>query len=464
MVDRKNNSIQVENKMGTQSVKWLLFSMSFPPMISMIVAALYNIVDSIFVAKISEKSLTALTIAFPVQMLMVSILVGTGVGLASLISRRLGEKRQAEADMAVTHGIALGLLCYIAFLIFGLFISPIYVKSFTDDPLIISQTVLYLRIVMSGSITICISIPIERILQATGNTLAPMIFNISGAAINSCLAPIFIIGLFGMPRLNVLGAGLVAVFGQSIALSIALILFHKGKHLVHIDFKHFKFHMKIVKDIYVVAIPTIILMSITSVMLSIMNIILMPLSHSAVAVLGVYFRIQQFVFMPIFGMCQGALPLMGYNYGAKKKERFVKIYKSAIVVSILIMATGMVLFQLLPDKILLLFSAKDSMMEIGIDALRTISLGFLPAGFCIVTIAVFQALAHGTAAMLTSILRQLVCIIPLAYIFAKTLGLDAVWFSFPIAELVAFTFVLFYFMHIYKTQIKKLDDINTIPV
>jgi putative MATE family efflux protein len=432
--------------------------MSFPPMISMITNALYNIVDIIFVARLIEASLTAVTIAFPVQMLMIAVLVGTGVGLSSLISRRLGEGNQREADIATTHGIVLGLFSYVVFAILGIFLSPMYVGFFTDDPVIAGQAILYLRIVMVGSFTISLSVPIERILQATGNMLAPMSFNMAGAIINACLAPIFILGLFGAPQLGVLGAGLVAVFGQGIALIIAITVFHRGTHLVHIDFKGFKLRAKTVKDIYAVALPTMIMMSITSVMISLMNMILIAYSTSAVAVLGAYFRIQQFIFMPVFGMCQGALPLMGFNFGARRKDRLMSIYKIAIIAGIAIMAFGTIIFQLFPHWILSLFAAEGEMMNIGVPAMRVISLGFIPAGFSIVTVSLFQALSHGTAAMFSSILRQLICIIPLAYIFGKIMGLGAIWYAFPIAEIVAFAFSAFYFARVYQKQIMPLSS------
>jgi putative MATE family efflux protein len=449
-----------ENKMGVLPIRKLLFSMSLPPMLSMLLNALYNIVDSIFVAKISENALAAVTLVFPVQMLMMSICVGTGVGLASLISRRLGEKRQRDADIAAAHGFFLAVICWVAFAAFGLFGAEPFLRMFTDNPDILSMGIVYCRIVAVGSVFMCISICIERIMQATGDMIHPMIFNSVGAAINTALAPIFIIGLLGAPRLGVMGAGLVAITGQCIAMIIAVVMFVRNEHAVTVSFKGFRLSGRTIGDILVVGAPSIIMISIQSFLISGLNAILITYSTTAVAVLGVYFRIQTFVILPVIGMGQGALPIIGYNFGAKNRKRLLATFKLAYKIATTIMIVGVALFWIFPEQIMTLFNAGEDMMDIGVHALRIISISYIPAAFTIVAVTLFQATAHGIFAAIISIVRQLGFILPLAYLLLYFFGIDAVWFAFPIAESAALVMAIFFYRRVKARQIDILPEGN----
>ncbi|MDR0596067.1 MAG: MATE family efflux transporter [Clostridiales Family XIII bacterium] len=454
-----------ENKMGTLPVGKLLFSMSLPPMLSMLLGALYNIIDSIFVAQLSvtEKPLTAVTLAFPAQMFMMAICIGLGVGNASLISRRLGEKKQDEADSAATHGFFLALVCWVIFAAFGLFGTEPFLRLFTSDAEILSMAVTYLRIVAVGSVFMCFSICIERIMQATGDMIHPMIFNSVGAGLNAILAPIFIIGQLGAPRLGIMGAGLVAVTGQCVAMVIAVVMFVKNEHAVSVHFRGFRVKGRTIGDILAVGAPSIIMVSIQSFLISGLNAILLyclpkAAGDMAVAVLGVYFRIQTFVVLPVIGMGQGALPIIGYNFGARNRRRLMATFKLAIKIAMIIMAVGVALFWLLPEQIMSLFSASPDMMDMGVHALRAISISYIPAAFTIVCVTLFQATAHGIFAMIISIVRQLGFILPLAYILLANFGVDSVWYAFPIAEIAALAMSATFLRRVYNKQIKQLPD------
>ncbi|MDR2163956.1 MAG: MATE family efflux transporter [Clostridiales Family XIII bacterium] len=449
-----------ENKMGVLPIGKLLFSMSLPPMVSMLLNALYNIVDSIFVSKISEEALAAVTLVFPVQMLMMSICVGIGVGLSSLISRRLGEKKQEEADAASSHGFFLAIICWVIFAMFGLFGAEPFLRMFTDSEEILSMALVYFRIVTIGSVFICFSICIERIMQSTGDMMHPMIFNSIGAAINTVLAPVFIIGLWGAPRLGVMGAGFVAITGQCTAMIIAIVMFVRNEHAVSVSFKGFRVRGRTLADILVVGAPSIIMISIQSFLISGLNALLIAYSTTAVAVLGVYFRIQTFVILPVIGMGQGALPIIGYNYGARNRKRLLATLGLAYKIATAIMVVGVALFWIFPEQIMALFSAKGDMMDIGVHALRTISISYIPAAFTIVAITMFQATAHGIFAAIISIVRQLGFILPVAYILLQRFGIDAVWFAFPIAEAAALAMAAIFYRRVKHSQIDRLPDGN----
>jgi putative MATE family efflux protein len=454
---KENEKLLVpENKMGVLPIGKLLFTMSLPPMISMIINSLYNIIDSICVAQVSENALAAVTLVFPVQMLIISIMVGISVGLSSLIARRLGEKRQADADSAAAHGFVIAIVAWAFFALFAIFIAPLFLGLYTEDPEILDGAILYCRIVMIGSLPMCIAITIERILQATGNMIFPMIFNATGAIINAILAPIFIIGLLGAPALGIMGAGIVAVFGQSIAMIIAIILFVANEHAVTVKFKGFRCKGEIIKDIFAVGAPTIVMMSIQSFLITGLNAILISYSTTAVAVLGIYYRIQTFVVMPVIGMNQGALPLMGYNFGAKKKARLLEVYHKAIKVAFIIMLIGVALFWVFPREIMSMFAAGPEMMDMGVHALRAISVSFFFAPFVIITIGLFQALAHGAYAMIISIIRQLGMILPAAYILVHLFGVNGAWYAFPVAEGTAFVLALLFRRRIMRKEIDRL--------
>jgi putative MATE family efflux protein len=444
--------------MGVQPIGRLLVSMSLPPMISMLVGACYNIVDSIFVARISEEALASVTLVFPIQMIMISICVGIGVGLSSVISRRLGEKRQAAADSAAAHGFFLALVSWLVFAAFGLFLAKPTLSLFTTDPAILDGAVVYAQIVCIGSVFSCFSICIERILQSAGNMIYPMIFNMIGAIVNTILAPIFIIGYFGVPGYGIRGGGFVAIFGQFVALAIAVFLFRRKDPGVAISFRGFRPRRETVRDILAVAVPTVIMMAIFPLLVAALNKILITYSATAVAVLGIYFRVQSLITMPVIGINQGALPLIGYNFGAQNRKRLVATLRLALTASLAIMAAGTALFWIFPHSIMRLFSAEGEMLTLGIGALRIVSLGFLGAAVVIILIGFFQAVAHAAFATVISLVRQLILILPLAYVLTKYFGVYRFWWAYPIAEYVALVMALVFFNRIYRREIVAMPD------
>lgn len=445
------------NKMGVMPVKKLLFNMAWPAILSMTINAMYNVVDSIFVAKISEDALTAVSIVNPIQMLIIALSVGSGVGINSLIARRLGAQKQAEADQAASTGLRIGLLNYFVFLIVGVVFTGIFVSSYAEKgSYIYEEACKYMAIVCIGSFFVNIQVVFEKILQATGNMVGPMICSLTGAVVNIILDPILIFGLLGAPKLGVAGAAIATVFGQLCGMTVGAIITFKGDHLVSLKIKGFKIDWGIVADIYKVGLPSIVMQSIGSVMLIFYNMILVAFSTTAVAVLGVYFKIQSFVFMPVFGLNQGAMPIMGYNYGARNKDRLMEAYEEALKVAVVVMALGVILFQTLPKQLLLMFEASDEMLAIGIPALRIISICFLPAAFGIITGTLFQGTGHGVYSLCCSVIRQLVGILPLAFILIRIGGVTLSWAAFPLAELLGVTYSAIMLVRLYKREIKDL--------
>ena len=373
-----------ENKMGTMPVNKLLVTMSLPMVISMIVQALYNIVDSIFVSRLSEDALTAVSMAFPMQNLMISVAVGTGVGINAMLSRALGEKKFEAANKTAENGIFIEVLGYVLFLLIGIFVTKPFFLAQAGAGDIANMGIEYTRICLLMSFGIFMQIGFERILQSTGRTIFTMITQSTLAIINIILDPILIFGLFGMPKMGVAGAAIATVTGQ-ICAAILAITFNLTKNPdVHISFKGFKPQIIFVKNILSVGIPSIIMSSVGSAMTFGMNKILITFSSTAVAVFGVYFKLNSFVFMPVFGLNNGMVPIVSYNYGAQNKKRLTKTIKLAIMYAVCIMFIGIMLFQFIPDVLLKLFDASDHMLEIGIPALRVISLSFAFAGICIV--------------------------------------------------------------------------------
>ncbi len=452
------SGIKKENKMGTQPIGKLLFTMSLPAILSMLVNALYNIVDSIFVAHISEDALSALSLVFPLQFLIIAVAIGTGVGLNSLISRRLGARMQEAADRAASHGIILAVLGGLVFALIGIFGSKPYILAFSEVPSISEYGIQYCSVILTFSIFVFISATIEKIFQATGNMIYPMFIGLSGGLINIVLDPILIFGLFGLPRLEVLGAALATIISQFIGLCVAVGLWMKQEHAVKISLKGFRFHGQTVKEIYAVGFPAILMQAIGSVMLVGLNAILISFSSTAVAVLGAYFRLQSFVFMPVFGLNQGVMPLVGYNFGAKNKSRVIKTFKLGLLACLGIMFFGFLLFQLLPGPLLMLFDASDQMMEIGLNALRLISICFIPAAFGISCSTLFQATGHGVLSLIISLARQLFFILPLAYLLAQQFGVNRVWLAFPLSEIASVLICLLFLVYIYKKEIKHLGN------
>lgn len=447
-----------ENKMGVLPVNRLLVTMSLPMMISMLVQALYNIVDSIFVARIEEKALTAVSLAFPIQTLMIAVGVGTAVGINALLSRFLGEKEFEKADTVAKNGIFLALVSYILFLCIGIFGVRIFYTSQTTDTVIINYGVEYLTIVCVASFGIFIQVTFEKLLQSTGKTFYTMITQGTGAVINIILDPILIFGYFGMPKMGVAGAAVATVVGQCVAGMLAIIMNVKVNQEIHVGMKGFKPNGKVVKQIYMIGIPSIIMQAIGSVMTYGMNRILITFTDTATAVFGVYFKLQSFVFMPVFGLNNGMVPIIAYNYGAGNKERVVKTFKLSVCYAVAIMAAGVVIMQCIPDRLLLLFEASETMLDIGVPALRIISTCFVVAAFCIVTGSVFQALGYAWYSMINSICRQLVVLLPAAYLLALTGKLKNVWWSFPIAEVMSASVTVFFLARIWKRVISRIGE------
>lgn len=445
-----------ENKMGVMPIPKLLITMSLPMMLSMLVQALYNIVDSIFVAQIDEYALTAVSLAFPLQNLMIGVATGTGVGINALLSRSLGEKNEKEASLAANNGIFLALVSYLVFALIGLTISRPFFAMQTNIPEIVEYGTQYLTIICICSFGLFMQIAFERLLQSTGKTLYTMITQSLGAIINIIMDPILIFGLFGFPKMGVAGAAAATVFGQITAMTLALVFNLKVNHEIHLSIKGFRPDLRIIRIIYSVGVPSIIMMAIGSVMTFGFNKILLMFTSTATAVFGVYFKLNSFAFMPVFGLNNGMIPIIAYNYGAQNKQRITATIKMSICIAISLMLVGLAVFQLLPDKLLLLFNASDHMLDIGVPALRTISLSFLFAGFCIVVGSVFQALGNGIYSLIISIARQLVVLLPAAYILAHTLGLNAVWWSFNIAEIVSLVMSVVLLRKIYKEKIQNM--------
>lgn len=450
------NAKPAENKMGTMPINRLLISMSLPMIISMLVQAMYNIIDSVFVAQIGEEALAAVSMAFPIQNLMIAVSVGTCVGINALLSRSLGEGKPKDAQLTAVNGIFLAFLGALAFALFGLFGSRMYFQSQTSDPLIVEYGVQYLQICTVLSIGLFMEMTLERILQSTGRTIYNMYSQGVGAITNIVLDPIMIFGLLGFPALGIRGAALATVTGQILAAFLSLCFNLKKNEDVSIDMRGFKPNGRIIRIIYEVGIPSIIMQSIASVMTYGMNLILISFSATAVTVFGVYFKLQSFIFMPIFGLNNGMIPIVAYNYGARNKKRIMDTARLSIFIAVGIMLVGIVIFQVFPAQLLMMFNASEHMLEVGIPALRLISLSFIFAGYSIIVSSVFQALGNGIYSLIISVARQLLCILPVAYTFARIFGLHAVWFSFPLAEIVSVVLSSILFKRIYDRKIAIL--------
>ena len=449
-----------ENKMGTMPINKLLISMALPMVISMLVQAMYNIVDSIFVSRLSENALTAVSMAFPMQSLMFSVASGIGVGMNALLSRSLGQKNFKAANKAAMNGMFLEAIGAFLFILVGIFLVEPFFRIQTDNPEIIDLGISYTRLCMVLCFGIYGQFTFERILQSTGRTFYTMITQLVGAVINIILDPIMIFGLLGFPKLGVAGAALATVIGQIFAAAIAFILNKKKNPDVQLEFKGFRPENHYIKTILAVGIPSIIMASVGSVMTFGMNLILgvYLASSTAVAVFGVYFKLNSFIFMPVFGLNNGMVPIVSYNYGARNRKRLMDTIKFSIIYAVALMLIGLALFQFIPDKLLALFNASEDMLAIGVPALRIISLSFSFAGVCIIIVSTFQALGHGFFSMFVSIARQLVVLLPSAFILAAVGGLQATWWSFPIAEIASLTLSLVFFKHLYDKIIKPLDE------
>ncbi|MDR0880067.1 MAG: MATE family efflux transporter [Clostridioides sp.] len=456
----KENTPEIEpqeNKMGTMPINKLLLTMSVPMMISMLVQALYNVVDSIFVAQISENALTAVSLAFPVQMLITAVMVGTGVGVNSFLSRSLGEKDFESVKKVAVNGVFLAWMSSLVFVLIGIFLAEPFFKTQTSSPEIIKYGVEYLSTVCIFSIGIFSQVIFERLLISTGKTMYSMISQTVGAVTNIILDPIFIFGFLGVPAMGVRGAAIATVIGQCFAALIAFYFNIKKNDEVPLSFKGFRPDLKIIKKIYAVGIPTMVMQSIGSLMTYSMNKILISFTPTATAVFGVYFKLQSIIFMPVFGLNNGMVPIVAYNFGARNPKRIVKTIKLSLVYAISVMFIGFLIFQTFPNTLLRMFNASNDMVVLGSTALRIISTHFMFAGFCIVLVSVFQALGYGLRSMFISITRQLVVLLPTAWILARvTNNVSAVWWAFPVSELVSLLLCLYFIKDVYNTKIKTL--------
>ena len=426
-----------ENKMGVLPVGKLLANMAIPMMISMLFQALYNVVDSVFVARISQDALNAVSLAFPLQNLMIALGGGTGVGMNALLSRSLGEKRQEAVDRAANTGIFLFLCTAVIFAVLGLTISRPFFLAQTENMVIVEYGVSYTRICLGVSVGLFSQFCFERLLQSTGRTALAMCTQLTGAIINMVLDPILIFGLFGMPRLEVAGAAIATVVGQVIAACMAVVMNIRFNHDVHIRPRSIRWHGPTAKEIYRVGIPSIVMQSISSVMTFGMNRILISFTEAATAVFGAYFKLQSFIFMPVFGLNNGMVPIVAYNFGADRMDRVKKTVKLTICTAVTIMCLGCAAFQLAPDVLLSFFTPSEEMLTIGRVALRVISTHFPLEGFCSIAGSVCQALGKPLYSLITSVCRQLLVLLPVAWLLAQSGNLLLVWFAFPIAELMS---------------------------
>ena len=449
----KNKKPIGQDALGTMSIGRLIMNMSLPIMMSMLIQSLYNVVDSIFVSWISEEAITAVSLAFPLQGLLIAFSVGTGVGTQSLLSRKLGEKNDRDAKQVRDHGIFLALSTWVVFAILTIFLSRPFMGFFTDDQELLRLSLVYIRIVIILSTGMFMSVMLERLMQAYGDSFHSMITQATGAIMNIILDPVLIFGC----KLGVAGAAIATVIGQwvSCALGFYFLKKHSG---ITISLKGFKPNRRIVKGIYAVGVPQICTTSLMAVMVSAINTILIAFSSTAVAVFGIYGKLQSFVFMPVLGLSAGTVPIIGYNYGARNRHRITETVRKAIMIAFAFMALGFMVFQFLPDKLLSLFNATPDMLEIGIPALKTISWSFLLASISIAMSSSFQGTGVGFYTLIQGFVRQIVVLIPLAYGLSRFMGINGIWLSFILAEVVGLAVSLILYARIYRKKIKPLED------
>lgn len=444
-----------ENKMGSMPINKLIINMSIPLITSMFIQAFYNIVDSFFVSKINEEALTAVSMSFPAQNLMISAGTGIGIGITSLIARYLGAKDSKGITKVVHNGVFLGILNSILFIIFGLFFTKFYFEFQKASGLIEEYGLQYLTLCSVFSFAIIMEITFERMLIASGKTFYTMITQSTGAIINIIFDPIFIFGLFGFPKMGIVGAAVATVLGQTIAMILALYFNIKKNHEVRFAIKKFKINFKTILNIYEIGFPSIIMQSAASFLIFQLNNLLSSFSTTATAVLGIYFKLQSFVVLPVFGLNNSVISIVSYNYGAGKIKRLIQAIKIANIYAFTIMFLGFLLCQFIPEMILKIFDASDNMLAIGIPALRIISFAFLIAPFCIVLSGTFQALGKGNFSLIISLVRQLIVILPLSYLFAKIIGINGIWLAFPISEIVAGVLTVIFLKKLYNNDIMK---------
>ena len=452
-----NREVLAENPMGYKPVRGLLLKMSAPLMISMFVQSLYNIVDSIFVAHLNENALTAVSLAFPIQSLILAFAIGTAVGMSALLSRYLGAKELDKVNLVVHNGIFLAFVTYAIFLVFSFF-AETFIKSQTSDPQIIEYGTQYLTIVCRLSIMVTMQITMERILQGTGKTKYIFYMQVTGAIINVIMDPILIFGLLGAPRLGVAGAAIATVFGQTVGTIMGFYINHTKNHEISMNMKGFRPDCRMIKEIYRIGVPSIIMQAVGSAMTLGMNLILVSFSTTAVATFGAYFKIQSFVFMPIFGMNNGLVPIIAYNYGARKPDRMREGMRISVFYSVAFMSVGTLIFWIAPGVLMSMFNPSETMMSLGIKALRIISICFPFAGYAIMRGSVFQAVGKSVYSMNISLIRQLGVLLPMAWILGRIGGVTAVWWAFPIAEIAGTGMSVMYTRKVKREIIDNLDS------
>ena len=451
-----SSKVLAENKMGVMPIGKLLFNMALPIIISMLVQALYNVVDSIYVSQISESAVTALALAFPIQNLQIGFAVGIGVGVNSILSQALGEKNQEKVNQAAGNGVLLALVASVLFMLFGIFGSKAYFAVQSDVAETVEGGAVYTSICCLLTAGVFVQVLCERLLQATGRTIFTMITQGTGAIVNIILDPIFIHGGFGIPAMGIAGAAAATVIGQWVGAILGIVLNIKCNPEIQLSLKCLKPNMNVIRPIMTVGIPSIIMNGIGSVMNFGMNQILQGFAETATSVFGIYFKLQSFFFMPLFGINSATISILAYNYGARKPERIVKTLKIASAAALVLMVSGMLVFQLIPDVLLGMFNPSEAFLEMGRSTLRIISLAFPVAAVCISLGASFQALGDGIYSTITSLGRQLVVLLPVAYLLSLTGNVNNVWWAYPIAEIVSGLLTLYFFLRIYRQKIKPL--------
>ena len=439
-----------QNQMGTKPIASLIFTMGCPPIVSMFVQSMYNIVDSIFVAKLGENALTAVSLAAPIQYILLAVSVGVGVGINSYISRNLGADNIDEANNTVTHSMILALAHSVLFIILGLFFIKPFFRIYANNDAIFSDGCSYTYIVVLLSFSLFFQLTFEKVFQATGKMLLPTISQIIGAILNIILDPIFIFGWFGMPKLGVTGAAIATVIGQIVSFLILLIFFIRNDSVLKIDLKLFKFDWNIIKQIYAVGIPSALMISISSILTIALNSVLVKFSNTAVSIYGIYYRLQTFITMPVNGLVQGIRPIIGFNYGAKDRGRIIETLKISLIVSVVLMLIGLLLFMFIPRQLLSMFSASENMMSLGVVTLRIMSLGFLFSAISFIISAMYESIGKGTYSLAISLVRQCIIIIPVSMFFYKIIGLTGIWITFPVSEIAAALVCLWMFIRTCK--------------
>lgn len=445
------------HRLGTEPILPLLFRLSIPAIIAMSTQSLYNVVDSIYIGRLSTEALSALTLAFPVQLILIGISLGTGIGATSMISRLLGQGNRERAIKVTEHVLLITLFYGLIMALVGFFLSSHIIQVFTDEQELINMGSDYIRIILLGSITIFFHMVGNNILRAQGNTFLPMITMLIGSILNIILDPLFIFGLGFFPRWEIAGAAFATVLSRFISSSFLLYLLLSQKNEVRPNYRNFRLDLSIVRELYVVGFPAMCMQFLASFMLIGMNRILGSFSTTAVAAAGIFFRLQSFVFLPVFGLNQGYMPVMGYNYGHRQPQRMKETVRLGAIIATAFTTTGFVLFQLFPQQLVLLFNNDPELVALGSQALRTVSLGFPLVGVAIISEVTFQAMGRGLPSLALSFLRQILLLLPLFYLFGNTFGLEGIWYALPISEVINTTVAVFWILSFLKQTLGIME-------